>query len=104
MNEDEELESQDRIMSEGFGAALSITDAIVNPMTPERFRAMCEAHDLTYSCSDDSSCYDKGVQERQDIKKAATELGMAIAAPIWNEIVQQKIVREMAPAFMWTTE
>jgi hypothetical protein len=72
-------------------------------MTPEHFRLLCELHDLTYSYSDDRRAWEKGRRELEEVKKAAEELGMATAIPIWNEVVSEKLLPPYDEAYWWKT-
>lgn len=58
------------------------------------FRNLCEAHDLTYAYSDDSSVYRKGKGKHDEIIAMAKQLDPASAARIWNEFVDQKILHD----------
>lgn len=61
-------------------------------MNAEEFRALCKAHDLTYSYSDDGRVYNRGRDERKAIEEAAKQLPRSVAVEIWNEVVREKIL------------
>ena len=71
------------------------------PLTPELFSAMCAAHDLTYSYSDDGNVWRQGDQEFQLIKKARQELGDSVAVPIWNAAVDKKLNAPYNTQYHW---
>lgn len=70
-------------------------------MTPEEFRQMCAAHDLTFNYSDDSNAYRRGRAELDKIHAARCELGDEIAIPIWNEEVNKKLLAPFNLSFHW---
>lgn len=73
-------------------------------MTPEQFREMCKAHDLTYSYSDDGGVWRRGQAQRDAITLARKQLGDAIAVPIWNQVVDEKMNPPYNLDFHWTEE
>jgi hypothetical protein len=70
-------------------------------MTEEKFRAMCEGHDVTYEMSDDNRSYTRGRDQRQAIDLAAVQLPRARAVAIWNAAVDTKLVPEARAMFYW---
>jgi len=70
-------------------------------MSECKFRAMCKAHDLTYTFSDDHRIWMGGLQSYKSIRAAADELGSDIANKIWNEVVDEKISEESRERFYW---
>lgn len=73
----------------------------IENMTPERFEEMCRAHDLTYTYSDDHRVWKEGDMEYTLIGRAADVLGRAIAAPIWNKVVREKVSSPNNEQFLW---
>ena len=76
-------------------------EQLEQPISETLFEAMCRAHDLTYMMSDDHRYYNRGLFTLNLIKKAANELGMDKAMPIWNKIVDEKLVAESQENFHW---
>jgi hypothetical protein len=70
-------------------------------MTPERFRELCKAHDLTFEYSDDHRAWTKGCEQLKEIEAAAKELPFETAKQIWNETVREKILPEHAEEYLW---
>jgi len=73
-------------------------------MTEEEFRTMCEQHDLTYAYSDDHSVWRRGTDSLRRVREAAAQLGDEKAVPIWNSVVDQKLVPEARTQFYWMKE
>jgi len=66
------------------------------------FLCLCQAHDLTYMYSDDYTYYEKGDRELKRIQAFAKHrLDKAVAAEIWNMVVDQKLQSGIAKDFYW---
>jgi hypothetical protein len=72
-------------------------------MIIEDFKRLCQQHDLTYSYSDDHRYWRAGFSEWNAIRELADLIGKDVAAPIWNEVVDQKIAEESRHLFYWKT-
>lgn len=70
-------------------------------MTEDEFRQLCLQHDLTYSYSDDHSVWRRGSMSFTLIRDAAKQLGGDKAKPIWNSVVDQKVVEKFRQGFYW---
>ena len=70
-------------------------------MTPEKFREMCERHDLTSAFSDDHRYWAAGIESGKAIAAAREELGDEIAVPIWNSVTDTKIAECARDRFYW---
>lgn len=70
-------------------------------MNAEEFRAMCKAHDLTFTYSDDGAVYDRGRKQLLAIREAAKELPPGMAAEIWSQVVREKILPGYEKQYPW---
>ena len=70
-------------------------------ITQQQFKEMCRKHDLTYSYSDDFRYFTAGSRSYQKIMEAAEELGHDLAARIWNEVVDEKLIEEIRKDWYW---
>lgn len=73
-------------------------------VTPEQFREMCKAHDLTFEYSDDSRVYNRGNEQLKAIEAAAKELPPGVAAEIWNRVVREKVLPGHEAGYLWKEE
>ena len=60
-------------------------------LTPDLFKEMCKAHDLTYSQSDDMRYYRAGKHTMELIEAASKSLGNEVVVPIWNSVIDTKL-------------
>ena len=67
----------------------------------DAFRELCKRHDLTYDYSDDGETYRRGSAQKDVIRIRAREIGMEHAVPIWNEIVDTKLLEGYREPFYW---
>ena len=66
------------------------------------FLRLCQAHDLTYMYSDDYTYYEKGDRELKRIQAFAKHrLDKAVAAEIWNAVVDEKLQPRLCEDFYW---
>jgi hypothetical protein len=70
-------------------------------MTLEEFEKEVNRHDLTYSYSDDHSCWSRGAAHYDKIHKAAMTLPRADVERIWNAMVDKRLVEEARSQFYW---
>lgn len=70
-------------------------------MTEEKFRQMCQQHDLTFDYSDDGGVWRRGQESLARVKAAAKELPRDVAVRIWNEVVDTKLVEGARSNFYW---
>jgi len=64
-------------------------------------KALCEAHDLTYSYSDDGSVFRRGEEQYKAIKIVAARLQREVAVRIWNDAVDAKILAPHNSMYHW---
>jgi hypothetical protein len=70
----------------------------------DRFRTMCQRHDLTYNYSDDGSVWRRGEASLAEVLRVARTLPLEDVARIWNEVVDTKLVERARPQFYWRNE
>ena len=71
-------------------------------LNADKFRALCEAHDMTYSWSDDHGVWKAGMASYAEIRLAVDVLGKEVANPIWNDVVDKTIcTAEDRNRFYW---
>jgi hypothetical protein len=70
--------------------------------TLEDFKRACEAHDLTYSYSDDGRWWRAGCESHERIVKAAEKFPREDVERIWNAVVDTKVIPDAAPQFYWS--
>jgi hypothetical protein len=81
-------------------AKKKFVEFVENP-TPEQFSMMVEAHDPTYSWSDDPVFRERESNKAQIIERAKEFLGDE-AVRIWNEAMRRKIVPSFLDEFVWS--
>lgn len=70
--------------------------------TPEQFEAACRLHDLTFSAADDFAAWKRGNESLKALHAMATELGLDVAIPIFNRIVDTKIAPHARADYYWS--
>lgn len=70
--------------------------------TPEAFEEACRRHDLSFQYADDHASWKRGNESLHEINRMAEELGIEVAAPIWNRIVDMKIIDLHRAEYYWT--
>ena len=75
--------------------------AKMNKVTIEEFETMVANHDLTYSYSDDHSCWRHGQDQYDRISEAAKQFPENDVERIWNKYVDQKLVEHARSTFYW---
>lgn len=68
-------------------------------MTFEEFTKLVNAHDLTFSYSDDSSCYRRGSAELNVIRREATNFPLREVERVWNAAVDRKLVANASTVY-----
>lgn len=71
-------------------------------LTEGQFRRMVQAHDLTYSYSDDHSYWVRGQASINRIRAAKEHVDPEVAVQIWNECVDSKIAEQAREQFYWS--
>jgi hypothetical protein len=69
--------------------------------TEAEFEEACKRHDLTFEYSDDHSVWQRGCSSLAKLRAMANELGLDKAVPIWNRIVDTKLVADARQQFYW---
>lgn len=67
----------------------------------KKFRELCEAHDLTYDFSDDSSVYSRGEQQYKEIVELSKQIPRNISRQIWNQTVEKKLLEHAWKDYKW---
>lgn len=78
---------------------MAITTGEIN--TIEDFEEAVRNHDLTYSYSDDHSCWRRGATDHDRIRDAAKKFPPQEVERIWNEMVDRKLVESARSQFYW---
>ena len=65
------------------------------------FRELCEAHDITYTYSDDGSVYRRGEAQYKQIVEFSKKIPHNIARQIWNQTVEKKLRKEVWSEYKW---
>jgi hypothetical protein len=72
-------------------------------MTPaEQFEEACRRHDLSFQHADDYAAWRAGNESLHAINRMADELGIEVAAPIWNRVVDTKLLPHARAEYYWT--
>jgi len=69
--------------------------------TLAKFEELVRDHDLTYSYSDDHSCWVRGKDQIAVINKMMAHLPRKECVLIWNKYVDKKIVESARAQFHW---
>lgn len=65
------------------------------------FEAMVNAHDLTYTYSDDGAVYRRGETQLHRIKEAAKNLPLDTVRSVWNAKVDKTLAEGYRKPFYW---
>lgn len=65
------------------------------------FTALVNAHDLTYTYSDDDSVFRRGDAQYKAIKSMVPSVGEEVAKQIWNANVEKKMQPFVWDEFKW---
>lgn len=57
----------------------------------QKFRELCEAHDLTYTYSDDGSVYRRGEAQYKEILEFSKSIPRNLAVQVWNQTIEKKL-------------
>lgn len=69
--------------------------------TAKKFRELCEAHDITYDFSDDSTVYRRGDDQYKQIVEVSKQIPRNLAVQIWNETVEKKLLPNAWDDYKW---
>ena len=70
-------------------------------VTKQEFIDLVNSHDLTYSYSDDPSCYRRGREELNKILREAKSFDDEFVTETWNRMVDSRIVGPLRQNFYW---
>lgn len=74
---------------------------LAEDVTPELFEKMVEQHDPTYLWSNDQEYIEKELEREREIAKARDILGDETAVPIWNSLMNKKVVPSFLEEHLW---
>jgi len=67
----------------------------------KRFKELVQSHDLTHSYSDDPSCWRRGRDQLEEIRKLASKLPAPMVEEIWNKMVDERLAEFARADFYW---
>lgn len=70
--------------------------------TLEELQKMMLHHDFTYDYSDDYEVWKRGFNNLKAIEFEARNHPREVVVKMWNEIVDMKVIKEVAKDFYWS--